>query len=131
MDIRCGEFASLGKSRRLDNLRENVAFTQNLILFAVDFDVGTRILAVDNFVVDGDVHLSAGAVIQEATFASGDDDAALRLFFRAIGKKDTAGGFLFGVERFDDNTIFQRLEIKILFRGHVLSFQYIICKFNF
>lgn len=121
--------ASMRKSLGLNDFREDVAFTENLELLAVDLDVGAGILSVNDFVVDRNGHFGAVTAVKETTGANGDNDAALRLLFRAVGKKNPTGSFLFRLKRLNDNTIFQRFEVQIFLTDIVKSFQY--CEFSF
>ena len=68
-----------------DDLRQNVALAEDLVLFAVDFDFGAAVLAVDDFVADFDRELAAVAAIEQLAGADGDDLAALRLLLAASG----------------------------------------------
>src|SRR6516164_1587332 len=81
-------------NRLADNFRENVALTQNLQLFAVDFHLAAAVLAVDHFVADFDRELAAIAAIEELAGPSGENLAALGLFLGRVGKHDAASGHL-------------------------------------
>ena len=48
-----------------DDLRENVRLAEDLVLFAVDFNFGAAVLAVDDFVADFDRELTAVARIEQ------------------------------------------------------------------
>ena len=67
-----------------NDLRENVGLAEDLVLFAVDFDFGAAVFAVDDFVADFDGEFAAAARIEQLAGARGDDLAALRLFLGRI-----------------------------------------------
>src|SRR5262245_16866826 len=91
----------------VNNLGQDVGFSKDLDVFAVDFDVRSAVLAVDHFVADADGELAALAVFQQLAGANGDDLAALGLFLGGVGQHDAASGALFGFDGLDNDAVIE------------------------
>src|SRR4051794_33009820 len=98
------------------DLRENVRLAEDLVLFAVDFDFRSTVLAEDHFVANGDRKLTAVARIEQLARARRYDLPTLRLFLSRIRQHDPASRHLFSLQRLNNNPIIQRTQLNL---GHV------------
>src|SRR5215208_6510202 len=88
----------------LQDFREHVRLAQHEQLLAVDFDLGSAVLRVEDLVALGHVERAALAVL-DGTVADGDDLALLGLLLRGIGEDETASGRLLLLDRLNDQPI--------------------------
>src|SRR3954447_817580 len=93
------------------DLRQDVGLAQHEELLAVDGDLGTAVLAVEDLVALGHVDRDALVVVAELAVADGEDLAALRLLLGRIGEDDAARGRLLLLYRLDDQAIAEGLEL--------------------
>src|SRR5215210_3617725 len=89
---------------------EDVAFLHDDQVFALELDLGARPFAEQDLVPGLDVERSDGAVVGASAGADGDDFALLRLFLRAIGNDDPAGGLFLGFDSANEDTVMKRPE---------------------
>src|SRR3954452_20648408 len=95
-----------------DDLGEHVALAQDQELVALDLDLGAAVLRVDDDVTLGDVHRDDLAGLAALlTGADGHDGAALRPLESGVRQHDASGRGLLLLERRDDQTIANRLQI--------------------
>lgn len=88
----------------LDNAKD-IVFTQDQMLFAINFDFRARVFAEEDTVADFDVRLGKGAVVQDFAVADSDDFAFNGLFFSSVRNDDAARSFLFCFNPFDKDPI--------------------------
>src|SRR5262245_31693721 len=100
VEIRCS---------RSNQLRENIAFAQNLDVFAIDFNVGPSVFAEQHFIADANAHLAPLAAVEQSPRACRLDLPALRLLLGGVRQNDSTSSGGFGIERFHDDTIIERL----------------------
>src|SRR5689334_14885545 len=73
---------------------ENLVFTNDQILFAIQFDFRARVLPDQHVIADLDVHGNGLPLIVDTTAADGDHGGLLGLFFRGVGDDDAADALL-------------------------------------
>ncbi len=91
--------------------RENVGLAEDFVFFAVDFDFGAAVLAVDHFVADFHGELAAAAGIEQLTGARRETLPRCGFSLSGIRQHDSAGGHLFSFERFDNDAIIERTQV--------------------
>src|SRR5581483_9784846 len=99
-----------GDARVVDH-GEYVLFRDDEVLFAVELDLGPRVLRVNDAVADLHVHRQFGAIVERAAGTDGQNAAFLRLLLRRVGKDDAADALLGLFHVLDDHAIAQWLEI--------------------
>src|SRR5690606_21697359 len=87
---------------------EDLVLFQDDVLFAIELDLGAGVLAEQDGVTLGDVEGHAAPVVEDATFADGDDDATLGLFFGRVGDVQAAGGLGFFGDALNQHAIVER-----------------------
>src|SRR3954463_12833781 len=92
-------------------LGEHVGLAQDEQVLAVDGDVRAAVLRVEDLVALGHVERDALAVVAHLAIACGEDLAALRLLLRGVGEDDAAGSRLLLLDRLDDQSIAEGLEL--------------------
>src|SRR5256885_13417195 len=92
-------------------LRQPVALAQDQEVLAVDLDLRAAVLGVQALVALGDVERDPLAVVVELAVADGQDLPLLRLLLRGVGEDDARGRRLLLLDRLDDQSIAQRLEL--------------------
>src|SRR3954470_8018106 len=93
------------------DLGEDVGLAQDEQLVTVDGDVRTAVLRVEDLVALGHVERDALAVAAHLAVAGGEYLAALRLLLRGVGEDDAAGSRLLLLDRLDDQSIAEGLEL--------------------
>jgi hypothetical protein len=91
-------------------LCEDVAFAEDLNFDAFDFDVRSAVLAEEDFIADGQGHLSPLAAFQQTSGAGSDDFATLRFFASGIRKNDSASCGFLCVNWLDNNAIIEGIQ---------------------
>src|SRR4051812_25969784 len=90
---------------------EDVAGGEDEELLAAVLDLGAAVLAVEDRVADGDVERDPLlALVVEAARSDRDDLALLGLLLRGVRDDQTGGRRLLGVERLDDDPVFEGLD---------------------
>ena len=84
---------------------QDVLLGQEHVLVAAELDVSTGVLAVEHLVADADLGGLTTAVVVALAGTHLDHFAHLGLFLGGVGRKDAAGGGLFGGVLFDDAAI--------------------------
>ena len=87
---------------------QDVALSDDDILFAVQLDFRAGIFAVNDLIADGDFHLDGLTVFIDRAGADRDHFRLLRFLFRGTGKNDTALRGLFGFDLFQNDSVAQR-----------------------
>ena len=89
-----GELIGQCRPEVLINFGQNVLFGQKYVLISTELDIGSCVLAIENFVSNSNLWRLTRAIV--ITFARSDlsNFSDLRLFFSSIRKKNTASGFL-------------------------------------
>lgn len=87
----------------LDNAKD-IALPHDHVLLVVKYDLGSRVLAIQNNITSLDGHVNFGAVFNTA-WTDGQNDSPLGFFFRRVGNVEAAGSLLFGILRLYDHTI--------------------------
>src|SRR3989442_14741389 len=105
-----GELA-FALATRVYDLREHVGFAQDQNLVGPELDLGPAVLAEDDLVAFGDVHLDVLPVFVPRTGTNGQDAPALRLLLRRVGQHDAADRCLFLIEDLDDQAVTKRLQV--------------------
>src|SRR5487761_408186 len=100
-----------GQLARPDDLRENVALTQDQVLVYANLDLGPAVLGKDDLVALIQVHGDEFAVVVPAARADCEDTAALRLLLRGIRQHDAAGRDVLFIQDFDDQAVTKRLQV--------------------
>src|SRR3954447_19380593 len=96
----------------LGDLGQHVRLAQHEEVLAVHADLGTAVLGVEDLVALGYVQRDPlVAVVVIASFAYGEDLAALGLLLRGLGEDDAAGGRLLLLDCLDDHAIAKRLQL--------------------
>jgi len=94
------------------DLGEHVGLAKDQQVLAVDLDLGTAVLAVEDRVAGGHVEGDALVpVLVETAVADGDDLALLGLLLGRVGEDEAAGGLLLLLDGADDQTIAEGLEL--------------------
>jgi hypothetical protein len=86
-------------------LGENIAFTKNLDIDTFNFDVGSAVLAEQNFVANANADSTTLTTVEQSARANCHDFATLRLFASSVRQNDSASSGFFGVDRFNNNAI--------------------------
>ena len=89
------------------------------LFFVVDLDRFGGVAGEEHAVALLDLHLAAGAVVEQLAGADGDDRAAGGLVLGGVGHVDAAGGLLLRFFALDDDFVAQRLERDFGFRFFV------------
>src|SRR5438477_9474041 len=87
---------------------QDVVFSQDETVFAVDLDLGAGVLSEQDGVTRLDVELSHRAIFENLAVAYGDDLALDGLLLRGIGDDDPALGHGLFFDATDDNAVLQR-----------------------
>src|SRR6516164_375228 len=99
---------------------QDIRFPKNLHVFAIHLDIGTGIPSVENLITLGNGQFAALTIFQKFPRAHSQNPSPLRLLFRRVGKKDTAGSLLFCFQWFHNNSIIQGSNFEIDFLCHGL-----------
>src|SRR3954467_5224199 len=94
------------------DLGQHVGLAQDEQILALDLDFGAAVLGVKDLVALGDVKRDPLAgLLTELAVSDGQDLALLGLFLRRVGEDDAARGRLLLLDRLDDQTIAEGLEL--------------------
>src|SRR3954468_19523209 len=94
------------------DLGQHVGLAQDEEVLALDLDFGAAVLGVKELVALGDVKRDPLAgLLTELAVSDGQDLALLGLFLRRVGEDDAARGRLLLLDRLDDQTIAEGLEL--------------------
>ncbi len=96
-------------SQLLDD-RQNIALAHEQIFIVADLDDFRGVAGEQDAVALLDLHLAAGAVVEQLAGADGDDRAAGGLVLGGVGNVDAAGGLLLRFFALDDDFVAERLE---------------------
>src|SRR6476661_5740227 len=91
--------------------RQHFVLAHDEVLFTIDFDVLTRILAEQDHIARLDIERDAHAALSERAVAGGDHRASLRLLLRGVGNNDSAALLLTFFVATDDDSIVERPDI--------------------
>src|SRR4051794_26167151 len=91
--------------------REDVGLLDDEELVALDLELGSRVLRVEDLVALLDVHRLTLAVVEDASGAGGDDRSLLGLLLGGVRKDDPALGHFLALGRLDHDPVAQRAEI--------------------
>jgi hypothetical protein len=95
------------------DLGQDVAFSEDLDLCSIHFNVGSAVLAKQHLVTDGNGDGASLAAVQQASGTDGNDGATLRLFLGAVRQDDSASGGFLGVQGLNNNAIIKRIQFHL------------------
>src|SRR5687767_13790819 len=98
---------------------EDVRLSQDQERVAIEGDLGSAVLSVEDLVADLHFHRHS-LVLLEAARARSDDFALLRLLLGGVGNVETAAHLLRLFERLDDDAVRQRVDLDAALGGHDL-----------
>src|SRR5215211_4982362 len=97
--------------RFLLDLGQHVGLAQDEQLLALHDDLGAPVLGVQDLIALDDVKREALSAVVELAVTDGQDLALDRLLLRGVGEHDARGRRLLLLDRLDDQTIAQGLEL--------------------
>src|SRR5262245_54224394 len=104
--------ASAGGSLVLDD-RQDVLLADDQEVVALDLELGTGVLGVEDLVALLDVHRLTLPVIEHLTGAGGDDRTLLGLLLGGVRQDDATLGDFLALGRLDHDTITERAELAV------------------
>jgi len=111
--------------RLLNIFAEDIAFAQDLDFLGAELDIAAGVFAIRELVTLATARTAARAVVEQFARPGRDDDAGCG-FCLALSAQECRPRFSLPFERFDDNTIIERLDLVFFFaicEFLMLSFQ--------